>query len=127
VSREEVDPAGALHPVRDGVQVRARARDQAVEASLALGPTEPVEGILDAEHGRCVDRRPLEDVLGEPPALGETEDLRERPGGGVLLEPLHGARREREHAVAGLAAEDLLPRPGRHVELGPRDLGGEDR
>ena len=61
-------------------------------------------------------------------ALGEAENLRQRPGRHVALQPLHGAGRENEHAMRRLAAEHFLPGEGGHVELGEieplRESGG---
>ena len=56
----------------------------------------------------------------------QAENLRQRPGRRVALEPLHGARREHEHAVRRLAAQHLLPGPGDDVELVPWQIHRED-
>ena len=44
----------------------------------------------------------------------------------VALEPLDGARAQHQHAVRALAAHHLLPGPGDDIELGPRQVHGED-
>src|SRR3546814_18470403 len=67
----------------------------------------------------------LEHALDELAALGEPEDLRQRPVRHVALQAFHRARRERQHAVRRLAAQHLLPGPGDHVELLPRQVHGE--
>ncbi len=59
------------------------------------------------------------------PPDGQAENLRQRPGRRVGLQPLDRARRQREHAVRGLAAQHLLPGPGDDIELVPRQRHGE--
>ena len=105
------------HPVGDGRRVRVGARDQRVEPADRIRPGERVEVVLDAQHGRRVDRLAGEEALDELAALRHAEDLRHRPGRRVGLKPLDGARREHDHAVLRLAAEHLLPGEGHDIEL----------
>ena len=39
----------------------------------------------------------------------------------MAFEPLHGARRQDQHAVRGFAADDLLPGEGGDIDLRPVD------
>src|SRR3546814_17994054 len=64
------------------------------------------------------------DALDQLAALGEAEDLRQRPGRRVGLQAFDSAWRERQHAMRRLAAPHLLPGPGDHIELVPQ-LGRE--
>jgi hypothetical protein len=91
----------------------------AFEPADGLRPVQRVEIILDAQHRRRVDGLALEDAFDQLAALGHAEDLRQRPGRLVALQPLDRARREHEHAVRRLAAQRLLPGEGDDVELGP--------
>ena len=52
-------------------------------------------------------------------AFGQPEDLGHRPFGRVALQALDRAWRQDEHAVGRLAAENLLPGIGDHIELRP--------
>ena len=94
----------------------------AVEAADRLRPLQRVEIILDAQHRRRVDRLALEDAFDQLAALGHAEQLGQRPGGLVGLEPLDRARAQDDHAVRRLAAERLLPGEGDDVELGPIEV-----
>ena len=101
---------------------RALQRRQAADR---LRPFERVEIILDAQHRRRVDGLALENAFVDLAALGHAEDLRQRPRRRVALQPGHGARRQNQHAVRGLAAERLLPGEGDDIELGPVERLGE--
>ena len=97
------------------------------QAADAGGPLQGVEVVLDAQHRGRVDGRALEDVEVDLAALGHAEQLRHRPGGRVALQPGHGAGRQDQHAVRGLAAERLLPGEGDDIELGPVERPGRRR
>ena len=90
-------------------------------------PVERQEIILHGEHRRRVDRRALENALVELAALGHAKDLGQRPGRGVILQPRDGARRQDQNAMRRLAAHNLLPGEGRHIELVPGQLHREGR
>ena len=80
-------------PVARSTSALASAR--AISASrppMRLRPFERVDVVLDAQHRRRVDGLALEDALDELAALGHAEDLRQRPGRRVALQPLDGAR-----------------------------------
>ena len=62
------------------------------EAADPLHPVERVDRVGDAEHRGRVDRLAGEDAVDELAALGQAEDLRQRPGRGEALQPLDGAR-----------------------------------
>ena len=104
-------------PVVDDLRVGIGLGDEGLQAADRLRPFERIDVILDAEHGRRVDGLALEDALDELAALGHAEDLRQRPGRLVALEPLHRAGREDQHAVRRFAAQHLLPGEGDHIEL----------
>jgi hypothetical protein len=103
--------------VDDAAKLASARAISAVEPADRLRPAQRVEIILDAQHGGRVDRLALEDALDQLAALGHAEDLRQRPGRRVALEPLDGARRQDQHAVRGLAAQHLLPGEGDDIEL----------
>ena len=44
-----------------------------------------------------------------------------------MLKPRHSPGAQRQHPMGRLAAHDLLPRPGHHVELVPGHIHREDR
>ena len=46
---------GAGHPVGDGREVGLAPADQARQPADGLGPAQPIQGVLDAEHRRRVD------------------------------------------------------------------------
>ena len=119
LDREKIDPGRALHPIGHGLRIAVRARDQRVKAANALRPGKRVEVILHAQHGRRVDGRALEDLPVELAAFGQPEDLWHRPFGRVALQALDGTRRQDEHPVSRLAAENFLPGIGDHIELRP--------
>src|SRR4029079_3857996 len=96
------------------------------EAANALRPGKRVEVILHAQHGRRIDGRPLEDLPVQFAAFGQPEDLWHRPFGRVALQALDGTRRQDEHPMSRLAAEDLLPGIGEHIELRPIEALRED-
>ena len=91
----------------------------ALRPPIDLRPVQRIEIILDAQHRRRVDGLAFEDAFVELAALGHAEDLRQRPGRLVGLEPLHRARRQHQHAVRGFAAQRLLPGEGHDIELRP--------
>ena len=68
---------------------------------------------------------PLKMPSTQPAILRQAEDLGQRPRRRVAFQALHRARAERDHAVLGFAAQRLLPRPGRDIELVPRQRHGE--
>ena len=103
---------------------RRRAR-QLLEAADRRRPLQRVEIVLHAQHRGRVDGRAFEDAGVELAALGHAEDLRQRPGGRVALQPRDRARRENQHAVRRFAAQRLLPGEGDHIELGPGQILGE--
>ena len=90
---QEIDPAACARPSarspRDWPRTRALQRRQAAER---FGPLQPVERILDREHRRRVDGLGLEDAGDELALGGQAENLRQRPGRRVALEPRHRAR-----------------------------------
>ena len=72
-----------------------------------------------------VDGFALENAFDQLAAMGQAEELRQRPGRRIGLEPLNGAGGENQHAMRGLAAERLLPGKGDDIELRPIELLGE--
>ena len=99
-----------------GIGVGALAQD--LEAADALRPVERHQIILDAQHGRRVDRLARENAGIELAALRHAEDLRQRPGRHMRLEPLDRARRQDDDAMGPLAAQHLLPGERHDIELG---------
>src|SRR5690606_16836103 len=97
------------------------------QAAETLGPFESPDRVFDRQHRGRVDRLPLEDAFGELALGHQAEDLRQRPGRGMAFEPLHRPRAEDEHAVPAFAAEHLLPREGRDIDLVPGNVVGEHR
>jgi hypothetical protein len=89
---QEIDPGRPCFPVGEHLGVGVGARDQGFEAADRLRPVQRIEIILDAQHRRRVDGLALEDAFVELPALGHTENLRQRPCRLVALEPRHRAR-----------------------------------
>ena len=96
----------------------ARARKRG-EPAGRLRPFERVEIVFHAQHRRRVDGFALEDSLDDLAAFGHAENLRQRPGRRVALEPRDRARREDQHAMGGFTAERLLPGEGHDIELRP--------
>ena len=74
-----LDPVGPVDPglQRRGVGVRPRPRGG--EPADPLHPLQRVDRVGDAEHRRRVDRLAGEDALDQLAALGQAEDLRQRP------------------------------------------------
>src|SRR4051794_26459341 len=97
--RQEAGPAAALDEGLDHAEVAPGPLDERRQAADALGPGEAVERVLDREHRGGVDGLALEDALDQLAALGEAENLGQRPGGLVGFEPRHRAWREDQHAV----------------------------
>ncbi len=120
VGDEVLDPRGPVDPGLQRREVGVGAGAGGGEAADPFHPVERVDRVGDGEHRGGVDRLAGEDAVDELAALGEAEDLRQRPRRGVALQPLDGARAEDQHAVAALAAHRLLPGEGGDVELVPR-------
>ena len=85
--RDPLDEAG-----RAPRHWRRRARSAPSSPPIDFAHSQRVEIVLDAEHRRRVDRLALEDALDQLAALGQAEDLRQRPGRRVALQPLDRAR-----------------------------------
>ena len=93
IARRGSRPTASARPSRRCALALASARaDQALQAADRLRPVQRVEVVLDAQHRRRVDRLALEDALDQLAALGQAEDLRQRPGRRVALQPRHRAR-----------------------------------
>ena len=122
---EEAGPTALPDPGFQHRQTASAARDQRRQTPQVLGPAQPVQRILDRQHRRRVDGLALEDALDQLAALGQAEDLGQRPGGLERLEPLDRARAQDQHAVLRLAAQHLLPGPADHIELGPWQIHGK--
>ena len=123
-----LDPGGPLDPGRERRGIGVGAGDQRVEAAVQLGPFQRPDIVLDREHRGRVDRLALEDALDQLAALGQPEDLGQRPG------RRHGSPAARPRAApristpcAALAAEHLLPGEGGDIELVPGQVDGERR
>src|SRR3546814_1193578 len=71
----------------------------------SLRPFQRVDGVLDRQHRWRVDGLPGKQPLDQLAALGHAEQLRQRPGGGIALQPGDGARAERQHATPGRASD----------------------
>ena len=65
----------------DRGEVALAARDQRRQPADRLGPAQPVERVLDRQHRGRVDGLALEDALDQLAALGQPEQLGQRPGG----------------------------------------------
>ena len=63
------DPIVGRDKVGDDLGVRIGARHQRLEAAELLAPEKRVDVVLDAEHGRRVDRLALEDTFRSLPPL----------------------------------------------------------
>src|SRR5690606_21888292 len=116
---EEIDPCRAVHPFGDDSRIGIRPRDEGFETANRSRPVQRIKIILNADHGRRVDRLALKDALNKLSALRHAEDLRHRPGRCVAFEPLHSAGAQDEYAMRRLTAENLLPGEGDNVELRP--------
>ena len=116
---QEIDPRRLRLPVSEHLCVGIGARDQRLEAADGFCPVQRVEIILDAQHRRRVDGLAFKDAFVELAALGHAENLRQRPGRLMGLEPFHRAGRQHQHAVRGFAAQRLLPGEGHDIELLP--------
>src|SRR5581483_684715 len=99
-----------------------RACDQALQAAYTLRPGQTIDRVFDAEHRDGVDGIAFEDRFLQLAALGEAEDLRQRPGRRIALEALDRARADNKHPVLSLAAEHLLPGVRDDIELVPRHI-----
>ena len=93
---QEVDPRRALDPARDRREIAPRQRAiSAVRPPIAsahfrpsiASSTHSIEGVLMVS--------PLKIAFAELAAFGQAEDLRQRPGRRVALQPLDRARAER--------------------------------
>src|SRR6476469_7033017 len=107
-------------------RIAVGARDERIETANVLRRGKSVEVILHAQHGRRIDGRSFEDLPVELAAFGQPEDLGHRPIRRVALQALDRARRQDEHPVRSLAAENLLPGIGDHIELRPIEALGEN-
>ena len=123
---ERVAGSTARWPSQGDLLRRSRSMTAALASARAISASRPpidfaqlqrVEIVLDAQHRRRVDRLALEDAFDQLAARGQAEDLRQRPGRLVALQPLDGARRQDQHAVRALAAQHLLPGEGDDIEL----------
>ena len=88
---QEIDPGRALDPVRDRPGVGVGASEERLPPAERLRPVQRVEIVLDAQHGGRVDGLALEEALGELAALGQAEELRQRPRRRVGLKALRRA------------------------------------
>ena len=120
----------ARDEVVEDLGIGVGAGDQRLQAADRFAQFKRIEIVLDAQHRRRVDRLALEDAFDQLAARGQAEDLRQRPGRRVALQPLDGARRQDQHAVRALAAQHLLPGEGDDIELREVELlreGGRGR
>src|SRR5450830_1079456 len=83
------DPGRDRHPVGQNLGVGVRARDGGGKPADRFRPLQRVEVILDAQHRRRVDGLAGENALVQLAALGEPENLRQRPGRLMAFEPLN--------------------------------------
>src|SRR5450830_1406709 len=86
---EMTDPGRDRQPVGQNLGVGVRARDGSGKPADRFRPLQRVEIILDAQHRRRVDGLAGENALVELAALGEPEDLRQRPSRLMAFEPLN--------------------------------------
>ncbi len=90
-------------PVAEDLEVGVGAGHAAPSSPpTAFAQVERVEVVLDAQHRRRVDRLALEDAVDQLAALGHAEDLRQRPGRRVALQPLR--RRAGDRMIMPCAA-----------------------
>ena len=114
------DPRRARRPSRAiTLAFGVRAGDGRRGRRWPSAHSQRVDVVLDAQHRRRVDGLALEYAFDELAALGHAEDLGQRPGRRVALQPRDGAGRQDQHAVRGLAAQNLLPGEGHDIELWP--------
>ena len=107
-------------------RLRSQRSISAGSPPIDFGPAQPVQRVLDRQHRGRVDRLALEDALDQLAALGQTEQLGQRPGRLVAISSRSTARGEQhQHAVLRLAAQHLLPGPGHDIELVPGQLHRE--
>src|SRR5579863_1060788 len=109
---QEIDPRRARDPIGDNFCVRVGAGEQSLRSTERLRPLQRVDIVLDAQHRGRVDGLAFEKALGQFAALGKAEELRQGPSGRIGLEAFGGARREDDHPMRRLAAEDFLPGKG---------------
>ena len=83
---------GRVDPGLQRREVRVGAGAGGGEPADPFHPVERVDRVGDAEHRGGVDRLAGEDALDQLAALGQAEDLRQRPVGGVKLSSRSTAR-----------------------------------
>ena len=94
LARKSIHGVFATQSASTLVLASARAIS-ALRPPTDLRPVQRVEIVLDAQHRRRVDGLAFEDAVVELAALGHAEDLRQRPGRLVALQPRHRARADR--------------------------------
>src|SRR5205807_5401135 len=125
IFRKVPDPWRALDPSIDDCGIGIGPRAERVQAAKALRPLQRDDVVLDAQHRGRVDRLAFENRGVELARFGDAENLGERPGRDVGLEPLDRTRREDEHAMRRLPAKYFLPGEGHDIELPEIELLGE--
>src|SRR5260221_3230856 len=106
---EEADPRRLGDPGGDDCGVVLGTADERGKPADLLGPAQPVDCVLDAQHRRGIDRLALENRLVELALAGQAEELGQRPGRRVTFEAGDRAWAQHQHAMRSLAAKHLLP------------------
>ena len=127
LDREIIDPWRARHPVDDDLCIAVGARDQRIEAADGLSPGERDEIILQHSIDGVLMVAPSKIARSSLPPFVRRKSFGTGHVGRVALEALDRAWTQDEHAVGGLAAENLLPGVGEHIEFRPIDGLREDR
>mmetsp|Transcript_20780 Transcript_20780/g.42007 ORF Transcript_20780/g.42007 Transcript_20780/m.42007 type:complete len:295 (-) Transcript_20780:370-1254(-) len=123
---EETGPFGLGHPILEDTQVGLRTGDESLETTNLSAPLQTVQVVLNANHGRGINRSTLENAVDELSTLSKTENLRKRDVGSVSFQAFYSTWAENEHAVGTLATKNLLPGVSCDVGLGPINVHSED-
>uniref|UniRef100_A0A0N4ZM82 LigA n=1 Tax=Parastrongyloides trichosuri TaxID=131310 RepID=A0A0N4ZM82_PARTI len=125
--RQEGDPVGPLHPLRQRRVILIRPADQFLQAARAPGPLQGVDPVLDGQDRIGVDHHPVRQRPVKALLVGQAQHLGDRPLGPIAIQPRHRPRRQHHDADARLAAQRLLEAEGGHIQLVPRQVHRERR
>ena len=93
--------------------------NEPLQTANRLRPMERIDIIFNSEHGGRIVRIANKNSLNQLCAIGETEDFGDWPLRLISGQPLNRPRAENDHAMGRFATQNLLPRKGDDIELGP--------